>query len=66
MNIPQIIKIATILWQVSKPVAERIVRDAEYKKLCADADAHNERLRAAGGMAAWADGDGQDPRRGPA
>ena len=58
MNLIQIIKVIGILWKVSKPVAERIVRDAEYRKISAmlghdDSDKFIDQLHKVSDMATW-------------
>ena len=69
MNILAIIKVAGILWRVSRPVAEHIVREAEYAKIKAEfariyRDKLLKRLREACGTTAGAEADGRDSQRG--
>jgi hypothetical protein len=55
MNIISILKVVSILWRVSKPVAERIVRDAEYRKISSELanSIDLDRVREAGDMETW-------------
>lgn len=69
MNIPAILKVIGILWKVSKPVAERIVRDAEYRKISAeiaggaDHDKFIDQLHQTCDMEAWRGEDERDSER---
>ena len=64
MNWIAIAKVARILWKVSKPVAERIIRDAEYRKISAeirgrgDHDRFIDQLYQTCDMETWSEADG--------
>lgn len=66
MNITAILKVIGILWKVSKPVAERIVRDAEYRKISAeiagrpDHDKFIDQLHQISDMETWRGEDERD------
>jgi hypothetical protein len=65
MNLVAIAKVIGILWKVSKPVAERIIRDAEYRKISAelnraDHDLFIDQLHQTCDMEAWRGEDGGD------
>ena len=62
MNWIAIAKVARILWSCSSMVAERIVRDAEYRKISAElghdnSDKFIDQLHKISDMATWHDED---------